>query len=158
MPLSLASSVAPQFDIITTVDYAQEYGFKSVQLFIGEPILDQDIEHLVLQIHDKCMESVVFHLPDLHKLTPEITETIEKILNLLPSNLARVGLIHYSDEVPFVVPGLTPGKGDATHPFLSQHLPKFKNMVVGLENSKIREFDPRHVMRAFRLARENNVP
>lgn len=176
MPLTLASSAIPGFDLIDTVDTAYEENFESVQLFINNSILNPEYrEVLIGAIKSQNITSVVIHLPNVADITEELVAATQLLVDgVLSENthkdkvtppfngtrqpISVVGLIHYEDEVKINFPGLTTSVGDRTKPFLSIDIPRFNNMVVGVENSKTREFDVKHVMNTLKFARAHDIP
>ncbi|MEP7103319.1 MAG: hypothetical protein ABI721_01245 [Candidatus Dojkabacteria bacterium] len=160
MTSAFASSAAPDFDLIRTVEIAQENNFKSIQLYINEKYIDVEyLNDLIIAINKSDLESVVIHLPNLNDLTPGIINAVENIVNLKSPHLKVVGLIHYEDEIPIKTIHVPEGvNGVAVKPLFMNDIPKIPGLIIGVENSKTKVFDPKHVMRAFHMATLHHIP
>src|SRR6185369_8461609 len=161
MPPSLANSVFhPYYDqLIETVETAADNGFDSVQLYVNKVLESQEYRaDLIKSIIENGIKSIVIHLPNYSDLNESILNATQELVRLMPRGVRLVGLIHYEDDIPLNFPDLTTKKGNRTRPLLSHDIPKIKGLKVGLENSKIKEFDPKHVMRAYHLAKLDELP
>ena len=163
MPPALANAAfAPDFNkLIDTVVVAEENDFESIQLYVNDTIRSIDYrERLAEAINNSSLKSIVIHFPNVADLKSPLIKATRTLVNALRKDLKLVGLIHYEDsvELPHFKKLVERGLARTDMPFLSVYIPRFKRMPVGVENSKINEFDPEHVMRSFYFARFHGLP
>ncbi|MEO6728989.1 MAG: hypothetical protein ABIM99_03640 [Candidatus Dojkabacteria bacterium] len=179
MPIALASSNIEGQDLELTVDTAYEQNYDTIELQINDSIIDKDYrDRLIFSINTQNITNVVLHLPSVNKITEELIIAVLELINgikeehtyvdgvvlntrldRLKKDIKLVGLVHYIDgEMPINFPALTTSVGDRTKPFLSVDIPRFENMIVGVENDKNKIFDLKTVLATLNFARLHSIP